>query len=124
MKGIGSQGAHAHLSGNHHDGGRVHHGIGHACEGIGYARSAGYQANAHLATHAGIALGSMCGGLFVAHQYMVKGFLFASCIIVKGIKNGHDGSARIAKDGGYPFGLERSHQRFGSCYLFHNQYLF
>ena len=118
LEGIGAKDGGAHLSGNDHDGCGVHHCVGNACQRVGGTRSAGNNAHAHLATHAGIALGGVCGGLFMAHQDMVKRFLFTAGVVVEGVIHRHDASAGIAENGFHALGLQRSHERLGACYLF------
>ena len=70
------------LTSDDHDGSRVQHSISHARQGVGGPRTAGDDSYAHLAADAGIALSSVSGALFVAHEDMVEGFLLTTCIVV------------------------------------------
>ena len=72
LKGIRAQHLRSHLSGNHHHGRAVHHGIGDTRDGVGCPRAARHQTNASPSAHTGIAFGSMGCGLLVAHEDMVK----------------------------------------------------
>ena len=116
LEGVGSQCSRAHLSGNDDNGSRVHHGISHSRKGIGNAWSARHEAYSHLAANSGIALCGMCGGLLMAHQNMVKLLVIPSRISIKGIKDRHYGTTRVAKYSPYALFNERAHQCLGTCY--------
>ena len=117
LKRIGAQGRDGHLTSNDNDGGGVEHGVGDTRQRVSHTRTAGDQGNTYLARDACIALGSVGGTLFVAHQYVVETFLLTSCIVEKRIVNGHDAAARVTKDGFHALGLQRPHQRLRSCNL-------
>ena len=119
---VSTQGACRHLTSNHHDGRRIHHGIGNTRQRVGNTRTTGNQYHAHLTAHASIALSSMGSTLFVAHQYMVETFLLASCIVKKRIVCRHNRASRVSEDGLHPLSLQSPHQRLCSCYsiLQHN----
>ena len=119
LKSVSAKCAHAHLSGNDDNRCRVNHGIGNTCQSVGNARTACHQAHTYLTTNAREALSRMCSRLFMTHEYMVESFLLTSCIVVESIKHRHYRSAGIAEDGLYALVLERAHQGFCSCYLFH-----
>ena len=123
LKGIRTQGADGHLAGDDHDGRRVQHGIGHARQGVGGAGTAGHQGHAYPTRHAGIALGSMSGALFVAHQDVVKGFLLSARIVVESIIHRHDGAAGVTEDSLHALILQRPHQGFTSSYFLLHIYL-
>ena len=116
LEGIGAQCRYGHLSGNHHDGCRVHHGIGNSCQRVGHSRATGNECHPHFATHSGITFGSMGSTLLMSHQHMVEAFLLSSRIVEERIIHGHDGSARVSEDGLHPLSLQRPHQRLRSCY--------
>ena len=118
LKRIGSKSSRAHLSANDHDGRRIHHGISHTRERVGGSRTARNDAHTHLTTDAGKTLGSMCGGLLVAHQDMIELLVFASRIMVERIENRHDGAPRVAEDGLHTLLHQRTHQSLRASYLF------
>ena len=117
LKGICSQCSDGHLSGNHHNRSGVHHGIGNARESVCCTRTTGDKRHTHLAADTCIALGSVCCALLMSHKYMVEAFLLATSIVVKGIINGHDGTAGIAEDGLHPFCLQGTHQSLRARYI-------
>ena len=121
LKGIGTQGADRHLTSDDHNRRRVEHGIGNTRQRVGHTRATGYQSDTHLTRHAGIALGSVGGSLFVTHENMVETFLLTTCIVEKRVVDRHDATARVSEDGLHPFRLQRPHQRLRSCYsISHN----
>ena len=118
LKRIRTQCRDGHLSGYHHDGSRVEHGIGHARQRIRGTGTTGHQSHTHLAADAGIALGSMHGSLLMANQYMVETLLQSSSVVEQRIIRGHDGAARVSEDSLHPLGLQSTHQRLRASYLF------
>jgi hypothetical protein len=74
-------------------GDRVHVGRGDAGHGIGDARAGGDQGHAHFAGGAGIAVSSVNGGLFVAHQHVLDGVLFVQRVV-----DVEDSAAGVAPD--------------------------
>ena len=115
LKGIGAEHLCAHLAADDNDGGAVHHGVGYARDGVGGTGAAGNDAGTRAAADAGITLGSMGGGLLVAHQYVVE----AVAVVVEGIINGHDGTAGVSENRVYALIEQGTHQYFCSCDLLH-----
>ena len=110
LEGVGTQGTDGHLSGDDDDRRGVEHGIGQSRQRVRGTRTTSDQRHAYLATDAGITLGGMGSGLFVTDEDMVESLLVASCVVVKGIIDGHDGTAGVAEDGCHTLCLQGLHQ--------------
>ena len=111
LKGIGTQGANGHLTGNHHNRRRVEHGISDTRQRVGDTRATGHQGDTHLTRYAGITLGSMGSSLLVTHEDMVETLLLTTGVVEKCVVDGHDTATGVSEDGLHPFCLQRPHQR-------------
>ena len=115
----GSSSGGASTSGQGYNGGS---GIAKYAGGGGGGGSAGNNGTTHLTAHTGITLCGMGGRLLVTNKDMVERLLLATGIVVERIVDRHDGPTWVSEDGGHALGLQRAHQRLGSCYdIFHRK---
>src|SRR5713101_2218654 len=92
LKRVGAQDFAADLAGDADDRRRVHHGGGNAGNHVRCARTGGSHGDADATAGTGVAIGHVCGALFVAHQDVVQ-LRFAERVIDR--KNS---AAGIAED--------------------------
>ena len=109
---VGTQGGGRNLTGNHHYGGGIRHGVGHSGNDIGGSGARGYDDDAGLSAYAGKTLGRVDGPLFVADQNVMDGVLVVHQFVI----HRHNLAAGIAEDRIDPFFLKGAPEGFGACY--------
>jgi len=107
LKCVQADGGRGHLTRDDDHGDAVHVGRGNASDRIGDAGTRSHQGHAHLACGPRIAICSMDGRLLVTHEYMLH-----LVLLVQGIVNIEDSSARVAPDELDLFFYERADQDF------------
>ena len=110
LEGVLADGRRGHLAGDDHHRDRVHVGRGDAGDGIGHARARSDQSHAHVTGGARIAVGRVHGGLLVANQHVLNGFL-----LVKSVVDVQHRAAGVAPDVLHALGLQRLDQNFGAA---------
>ena len=109
LEGIHANRRGRHLSADDHHRDAVHVGGGDAGHGVRQAGAGRHQRDAYIAGGAGIAIGSVDGGLLVAHQHMLNGVL-----LIKSVINMQHCAAGITPDVLDTFGLKRLDEDFSA----------
>ena len=108
LEGVFTQVRRGGLGGQHHDGAGVHKGGVDAGKGVGGARAAGHQGNAHFSSLAGITVGHVCGSLLVAGQHYLN-IRIENCV-----EHGDRRSTGISENGIDSLSLETLDNHFGT----------
>ena len=117
LKGIVSDGAALHLTGDGDDRDRVEESIRESGDEVRRPRAGGRAADTDSTARSGIAVGSVRCSLLMRGQYMAD-----RCLIAQGIVEGEDSTARITENGRNAFCLEAFDHDFCTC-QFHLIYL-
>ena len=108
LEGVCTQVRRGGLGGQHHDGARIHKGGVDAGKGVGGARTAGHQGNAHFPGLAGIAVGHVGGSLLVAGQH------YFNIRIENCVEHGDRRSTGISENGIDSLSFETLDNHFGT----------
>ena len=109
LEGVHANRGGRHLSADDDQRNAVHVGGGNAGHGVRQAGAGGDQRDADIARGAGVAIGGVDGGLFVAHQHMLN-----SVLLVESVVNVQHCAAGITPDVLDTFGLKRFDEDFSA----------
>jgi hypothetical protein len=115
LEGVVADQSGGYLAGEDHQRNGIHVSGGDAGDGIGHTGARGDQHHARLAAGAGIAIGGVTGGLFVADQHVLDVVLEVERVI-----NVQDGTARITEQIFDAFFLQAADQDLGASDKFHD----
>ena len=112
LEGVRADGVHADLTGDDDHRNGIHVRVGDRGDHVGGARTGGDDAHADLSGGQRIAFGRMARGLLVTHQHETE-----LRIVLDGIVDGQNRTARNAEDVLDAQILQRTDQRFGASHL-------
>ena len=113
LEGVRADGVHADLAGDDDHRNGIHVRVGDRGDHVRRARTGSDDAHAHLSGGQRVAFCRMSGGLLVTHQHEAE-----LRIVLDGIVDGQNRTARNAEDVLDAQILQRTNQRFGAGHLF------
>ncbi len=109
LEGVGPDRGGGHLAGHHHQGDRVHIGVGQRRDDVGRPGTAGDHGHAGSTGHLGVALGHVAGPLLMAHEDVTDRR------VEDGVVDRQDGAAGEAEHDLDPLHLQALDQGLCSC---------